>query len=48
VFIAADELTSGAITSCGCGAPSYLRITELKNLAAEMRRVINFKIASRN
>jgi hypothetical protein len=45
LFVSADELAGGAVTSCGCGAPSLLWITRQRNLAAEMRRAINFNIA---
>ncbi len=47
VFIAIEELAGGTVTSCGCSRPSHLRITQLKKLTADLRRVINFRIASR-
>jgi hypothetical protein len=47
VFFAAEELASGAITSCGCSPPSLLRRIQQHELGAEMRRVVNFSIASR-
>jgi hypothetical protein len=42
VFIAAEELASGAVTSCGCAAPSLLQTIQQKKLAVELRRIINF------
>jgi hypothetical protein len=47
IFVAGDELATGAVTSCGCGAPSLLQIIRQRDLAVELRRVINFNIASR-
>jgi hypothetical protein len=45
VSFSAEELATGAATSCGCSAPSLARVNQLKRLGAELRRAINFSIA---
>ena len=45
VFFSDEELATGAVTSCGCSAPSLARVTQLKRLDTELRRAITFNIA---
>jgi hypothetical protein len=47
VFVNIDDLESGAVTSCGCSLPSLIHRIQLRELAIQMRRVINFNLARR-
>jgi hypothetical protein len=45
VSVAIEDLESGAVTNCGCSRPSWKHQTQMRELAIERQRNIDFNIA---